>query len=66
VVQQIDDTMLFTQGNAYHDALDIYAQAQSVSRRDPALHEAIAAFEAFLSTGPHAAHTTEPDPTTKK
>jgi hypothetical protein len=59
-LQRIDDTVLFALGQAWHDALDVYALAQSQSRFDESLASQIAPMQNFLATGPRAAKNLKP------
>lgn len=55
-LQRIDDTILFAESHAYHDALDILAVARSFARQDHTLAAQIAPFDDFLRLGARAHH----------
>ena len=59
-LQRVEDTILFAQCTACHDALDVLAVARGPARQDHALGVQIAPFDDFLRTGPHHAQQASP------
>jgi hypothetical protein len=64
-LQTIDDAILLDEGEAYRAALDILAVARGHARGDGTIAAAIAPFEGFLATGPHAKKDEAPAGTAK-